>query len=425
MRWTTALTYLFASALMAAEPADPMTLDVPAEKLAKAKVLVGQLADEDVGVRVKAAEGLTQMGREALPALVEARNGKPADNLRDRLDRMIVDARKADFDARAAVFLADKDRKFDHAILGWNELKAAAKDTKESRLLFADMLNDEQCRDMLLLAFDPTDEGRARFEKRWEAKMDEWQAGERADRRAGNRNSLWPKADTPIQWMPAALIADLLYGSDYRSYHRQPAINAYAFHTDEMKLAIEGKGKYGPTVSAVVSYWISQQKGRFGLQDVWSIAKTMKFDKAVQQKSQEALFDLIVSTGESNPVLGQLSASRDSKYIARFRLLFAQEKPFWSPRPESPRPEIQLQDAALSMCIALSGQDPTEYGFTSENNAKKVTDPQRYSPYNYYFEKDDKQTADDKRKAAFKKWAEWEKANPDAIKAKPPEKKEK
>jgi hypothetical protein len=34
-------------------------------------------------------------------------------------------------------------------------------------------------------------------------------------------------------------------------------------------------------------------------------------------------------------------------------------------------------------------------------------------------------TADEKRTAAFKKWAEWEKANPEKIKAKPPEKKDK
>jgi len=40
-----------------------------------------------------------------------------------------------------------------------------------------------------------------------------------------------------------------------------------------------------------------------------------------------------------------------------------------------------------------------------------------------YFKGEDGKSAEDKRTAAFKKWAEWEKANPDAIKAKPPEKK--
>jgi len=74
------------------------------------------------------------------------------------------------------------------------------------------------------------------------------------------------------------------------------------------------------------------------------------------------------------------------------------------------------------MCISLSGQDPTEYGFTPQLKTK-ATDNMRYDPHTYHFEAGDGKTADDKRKAAFAKWAEWEKANPDAIKAKTPDKK--
>ena len=90
----------------------------------------------------------------------------------------------------------------------------------------------------------------------------------------------------------------------------------------------------------------------------------------------------------------------------------------------APLAGLEVRDAALSMCIALSGQDPTDYGFSAEIAADAKSDL-RYDTYNYYFEDGDGKTADEKRKAAFEKWAEWEKANPDKIKAKPPEKKEK
>ena len=414
---------LLAPLAMGAEPKDPKALAVSAEKTAAAKAFIAQWADADAGVRLKATAGLTKMGRDALPALLEARRGKPSDVLRERLDELIPDARKDDLDARAEVFLADKERKFDHDLLGWNELKAAVKDTKESRLLFADILNDEDCRAMLLLAFDPADAAREQFEQRWENKHKEWRARSRAELKAGLKTvGSVPKADDPIHWMPAALLADLLYDRDYRSDYRQAIVRCYVDHADEAKLAVEGKGKYGEAVRGLASYWIGQQHQRFGLQDARTIGDHMKFDKEALRATQEKLFELIVSTGQSNVSIRQLAGTRDPKYIANFRRLFEIDKPFWTKRDDNPLPDIQLRDAGLSMCIALSGQDPVEYGFTADRKSK-ATDNARFDPYNFYFGDADGKTADDKRKTAFKKWAEWEKANPDKIKAKSPDKK--
>lgn len=81
--------------------------------------------------------------------------------------------------------------------------------------------------------------------------------------------------------------------------------------------------------------------------------------------------------------------------------------------------EYQVRDAALAMCVVLSGQEPADYGFTLLVPIKD--EKQRYEPYTYRFDAGDGKTADDKRTAAFKKWAEWEKTNPDKLKAKPPE----
>ncbi|MCU0702615.1 MAG: hypothetical protein MUF18_01330 [Fimbriiglobus sp.] len=52
-----------------------------------------------------------------------------------------------------------------------------------------------------------------------------------------------------------------------------------------------------------------------------------------------------------------------------------------------------------------------------------ATDDLRYALFNYFFQADERQPVSENRKAAFAKWAEWEKANPEKIKAKAPEKK--
>jgi hypothetical protein len=187
----------WAAGLLAAEPKDPKTLDVPAEKTAAAKDLIAKLDDDDILVRDKLTAELRATGRDALPALLEAEKAKLPKRVLDRVAEVLPAARKEDFNARYPLFLSDRDCKFDHDLSGWNDLKAAVKDTKESRQLFADILRDEACREMLLQAFDTTDAGRKAFEKRWDAKRNEWIAEFRAARRLGG---IQAKEDEPLDW---------------------------------------------------------------------------------------------------------------------------------------------------------------------------------------------------------------------------------
>jgi hypothetical protein len=421
MRHITAVWVIVSlSATVAAEPKDPKTLDVPAEKTAVAKALVANLDDDDVTVRDKASADLKAMGREALPAMLAAVTGKPSNEVVNRLEKLLPAARKADFDARYPLFLADTDRMFDHDLLGWNELKAGVKDTKESRRLMADILRDEQCREMLLLAFDPAE--RKAFEGRWEAKLLEWSASN------AKTIGVKPQPGDPIHWMPAALLADLLHARDYRDDSRG-AVMVHFSETDEGKLAVAGKGRYGEAVRGFVRNWIDRQTEQFGLAEAAYLAMTLKLDPSVRWACEERRFELFVRDGlVGNDSFSQLASTRDPKYIASFRRLFESEAVLMAARDgtegQGKLPEILLRDGALAVCIALSGQDPTEYGFSALASADAKSDL-RYYPYNYYFEAADGKTAADKRKAAFKKWAEWEKANPEKIKAKPPEKKDK
>lgn len=420
MRWTSSLVAFVCSTstMMAAEPKDPKTLDVFAEKTATAKALIAKLDDDDILVRDRLTRKLRAMGRDALPALLEAQKGKLPNRVLDRVVEVLPAARAADFDARCPFFLTDKDRKYDHDLFGWNDLKTAVKDTKESRALMRDILEDEDCRAMLLLAFDPTEDGRKRFEKRWEAKQNGWWAEFKAGRQPeGHR----PKADEPIHWMVAALLADLLYDRDYRSDFRGPVLEAYLTATDEGKSAVAGKGGYGAMVRDFARRWIERQEQRYGLWVGEWLARVMKFGEAFQRECLERQFEAAFARHEPSKALGSLAGTRDPKYIASFRRVFDWEERFTAAYPPLTS-EIQVRDAALSMCVALSGQDPVDYGFSAQRRAKADEDG-RYWTDNYFFKDGDGTTADEKRKVAFKKWAEWEKANPEKIKAKAPEKK--
>lgn len=423
MRSTCVVLCIACGVVPVATGQDPKTLVVPVEKTQAATVLVARLTDDDTAVQSKAEAELAKMGRQALPALLAAVEEKPSDERMERLNALLPAARKADFDARAELFLADTDRRFQHDLPGWNQLRAAVDDTKEARKLFADILKDNSSREMLLQAVDVRDDAVASFRRRWNDKHEEWVARCRAELLAGlTPAGNLPNSDDPITWVVSALLADVLHHEDYLNHYRHPVVRDYLAHTTEGASAVAGKGRYGEVVQKFVRHWVEQQKGRHGATDATAIAQYMKFDAAVAMRKEEELFELMVTSGQVNGGFVQLAASRDPKYIPTFRRLFDSDKPYLSAKDGAPLGEIQMRDAALSMCIALSGQDPTAYGFSASFPAT-AKDDLRYYVYNYYFEAGEKTTVEQKRKAAFEKWAEWEKDNPVKLKATPPEKK--
>jgi hypothetical protein len=399
-----AVAIVYTGFVAAAVGSDPKTLAVPPEKLTLAQELVRKMDDDDVDVRDKASADLKAMGRLALPALIEVMKGMPSNEVSVRVERLLPPARKDDFDARARVFLADKVRQFDHDLPGWAELKKAAGDTPESRTLFTDILADDECREVLLNAFDTTPEGRKKFEKRWEVKMRGWLAA----RRQQNRLELL-EGDEPIQFMLAGWMGDLLAGrDDYRSDFRMPVVDAY-LKTAEGRLAKAGEGKYGGAVVKLGRAWIDAQTQYYGLKDADWLCRSMKFEESLRLRCHERLIDLGLVGVMS---LGDLARSGEKKYLPKLTKFFNEEQElFPDPTGQSKIPPIQVRDMALAFAVELTGQDVAEYGFTVQADTKKKPG-MKYISNNYFFRADKEKTAEQKREAAFKKWAEWEKANP-------------
>ena len=67
---------------------------------------------------------------------------------------------------------------------------------------------------------------------------------------------------------------------------------------------------------------------------------------------------------------------------------------------------MQLRDMALVAAVLVTGQRPRDYGFTVVIGEV----PQHlFMAHNYIFKVGKGDSANDLRKAAFAKWAEWEK----------------
>jgi hypothetical protein len=414
MRWTFSGlgVLLLAPVVWAAEPKDPMSLDVPAAKTAAAKELIRKL-DDDVLVRDKLTRELKEMGRDALPAMLDALKGKPPERVALPLRAALPAAREADFDARAELFLADKEGKQTHELLGWNELVQAVGDTKESRLLFADLLADDTLRANLLLAKGTTRAEQTKFDGRWQVKWKSWFG-----------NGYYPPEDDPFTFVAACWLMDLATSQESEGQGRNAVVGRYLKSTKEGKLVLQGKGSYGTLPVLLLKKWMDSRRGYIDLKTAYSWARDFKFGEEAEVKALVRMADwsLEHKTGHADAI-AQLAGMGKVEHIPILKRFFDSEVvSLKAIKGSTLAGDIQWRDIALAMCLVLTDQDPAEYGFGMQ---QKPSPELRYraNPQNYFFVDGDGKTADEKRKAAFAKWAEWEKANPDKIKAKAPDKK--
>ena len=100
-----------------------------------------------------------------------------------------------------------------------------------------------------------------------------------------------------------------------------------------------------------------------------------------------------------------LARSSGRKYLPVYRKFF--DDTSWI-HPGIEDDKTQLRDMALVAAILVTDQKPKDYGYTIVVSEKPE---HRYADFNYRFTEGKGKSMDDLRKAAFAKWAEWEKAN--------------
>ena len=397
---------LLLSTHVAVSSGNPRILAVLPETAKQVRALVRQLDDDDVDVRDKASEELAKLGRLALPILLETMQKSPPSEVEFRVVKLLAKARTEDFNARYPVFLADKKLKYEHDFSGWNELKKAAKDTPASRKLFAAILADDECRAMLVGAFATSPEERKAFEKRRQTTFLNWL-------KAGGRINTDP--EWSVEWNVASLLADLIYAKDYSDDIRLMSLRG-CWRAKWNADVREGKGAFGSSTRSIFEYWGREQQGTYGLHDAETLCDVMGTDVAIRIRY---LRQLVSSEDKKfrGYAMDKLAEIQGKSAIRTLLTLFDDDSQCYrgliTDNDGTPWKD-EWRDLALALCVVLSSQNPEDYGFKTINTNASL----RLKGGNYRFLADDKKTAEEKPTAAFKKWAEWEKANPKAI---PPE----
>lgn len=403
---------LFPLVARAVDPGDPKALEVPTETQKKAEKWVKDFDDPDYEVRNAASAEIEKLGRLAYPALLAADRKGPSKLAKPRVAEALVRARELDFDARAEAFLADRKGKYKHALLGWNKLVAAAGDSEQTRVMFAAVLEFPGARELLLEAVRPptaTDEEdddqlKHRMYLRLSACYRVY--AQKRFLAAAPDGQTTVRADVPVTPFVANMIADLEYGKPYRN----PGISNIGrmyLGTDEGKEAVKGEGKYGEAFNKLMDAWADQLTG----EQLRGAASAYSYAGVRPEKYRDTLIRYVTEARKKKWAAGdhfwELAKIGDDKCLACLRSFLDSDEVL------NKKEGIRERDVALWYCVQLTGQTGGGYGFSDGT-----------PNYSCAFRDDSERTADEKRTAAFKKWAEWEKANPDKIKTKPAEKKE-
>ncbi len=395
---------LAATAAPAASP-DPKSLEIPAGKLTAARELVRQLGNDSFRDRDTASRKLSEMGREALPALLEAVRETLDSEVRMRCEFLLPKAESEDMRAKVEVFLADTDGKYEHDLPGWAKFKEITGNDKSARELFAEMIKVRDNHELLIATRYPGVD----LQKVVDSRKRQIQYRMQPAVYTPNFRPQMPTLHEGAAIILAEVIApereDGWQGGWI--YHTQN----FFYQIPDFQQAARGQGKYGAALKKLAEKWIETRDGSQGLNVAVNIAQNLNLGQAVinkiyikmlyvegqnaQWQRQQAL-QYIARTNAKEHVRGITKLFDDSTLLMQ-----AVKQPNFS------QPEVLVRDYALVVALQLTGQKPTDYGMkVTENRRGYVQDMGKY-----HFPEDKDGKTDTARDAAFAKWKDWAEKN--------------
>jgi hypothetical protein len=398
-------------ALMSATTARSTELEkTPQEIENLAKELVIKLGDDEFMQRVAASQELEKLGIGALRAVKEGLDN-PDPEIRARCKRLYPKIRLLDLERRIELLATDKDGRIANTLpLAATYLKICGKDenarkfyfelckdnlqllddiankSKMTGLAFIDFINEIDKRDKD--AFSPLTEGAALLliaaDEKIGPSIDE---ANRKQTKGGDRNY---QRLIGILWQPKyeALMLDPNNGRYFRKL-----LFAWAKRLPEP---------------------LAMQSFLFFLRDM---IKKQVMNLQSDSDTLEFLMDFVVSTtskrmsyqrGEAMSMVAA-SAIPKNDLIAYFEEKLLKDETTLLPAisfdlkgPTKITVETRACDYALAVCVKLSGQSFAEYGFDILGSQSDMFKSWVCAGF----------AKDETRKAAFKKYAEWRKANP-------------
>jgi hypothetical protein len=406
--WIVLTAMGLASPAMAASP-DPKDLIVPPAEISRARELVRLLASEVYKEREQAQDDLAKMGRLARPALAEALATDPSPEIRSRALRLLPRAEAADLQARIDTFLADTDAKFQHDLPGWNlfrkEIDTKATGTEKAlREIYVDAIKAPANLEVLTaLTFTPEAAGRAIADRRMSLFL---QQNPGIYGRVAPGTSATPKQPT-LADVAVLMLAESLVDSKHIPRNPQFGnITAAQFVQSQASMKALNSPESTDQAKAYKQLFVKWLDSRTSPDDLNNIAWMANNFRNVKETS--GLLKRIVSTDgvqpyakaqsmifllqrggveEMDTIRGQLmndsSLNNGKIQIAPGVLI-----------------ETQLRDIALALLLHHNKEDLRSYGFQFQPGFNIAQVANNYWGYGF--------KSDDDRKAAHKKFEEFE-----------------
>jgi hypothetical protein len=370
---------------------DPASLVVPPDVDERARELVKQLGDPDFPTREQAQQELRELGRLALPAIVEGIETSDVPEVARRCDLLYPRAHTLEIRARVDCFSADTAGKFKHDLPGANEFFAITGRTPAANKLYRDLLLSPN-RDLLTAVGGPQDE------------VSQIAAARRAE--------LNPRAVGGVRKMPDAadVVALLFVETTVPDLGGGVGVNSptYLLTAGGLRTALDTDPRKEAMAAITVKWFETRTDGRTTAAAMTAAAtlklpqvviplakKTLAADNATPQQKAQAVCKVAQVGGDADlPLLAALTGNDDVAYNGVVMVN--------GQRQNNP---VQVRDVALAMSLLLSKQDPTDYGMKNRyqgNTAESL----KYNYITYYFEDADGK-AEEKREAAIARWYEW------------------
>jgi len=408
--WIAMAAWCLASGAAGAASPDPKDLIIPPAETSRARELVRQLTSEVFKEREQAHDALAKMGRLARPALLEALTSDPSPEVRTRTLRLIPRAEAADLQARIDTFLADTEAKFQHDLPGWNLFKKELdpKDTgtaKALREIYVDAIKVSANMDLLnALASTPEAAGRAIAERRMTLFV---QQNPGAWGRVPAGGSLQPKQPT-LADVAILLLAETHIDSKFITRNQNFGVTAAQFIQTQASMNAINNPDASPQAKAYRQIFVRWMDTRVSPEDLTQIYWMANNFRNVKEAG--ALLRRIVTTEGVQPYakaqcLIFLSQRGGADELAVIRTQLKNDTGTGNriPVPNGNNQvflEAQIRDIALALLLHHDKQDLTKYGFGFQNGFTTAMVAQNY--YGYGFK------SDDERKAAHKKFEEYE-----------------
>jgi hypothetical protein len=397
---------------------DPKSLAIPNQELTRARELVHQLGSEEYDEREKAEAELVKMGRLARPALVEAANTDPSQEVRSRCTSLLPRASALDIKARLDVFLADTDGKYDHDLPGWAQFQSTVRGEwtlfgytigadrsldQAARSVFVDLVSSHVNRPLVMAV----DGSKSDLSSIVTARRQELYLQKFPRRVAGGRIMQAPRGGVDPSVEDIATLLFLESSVSAKMVGRNTSITNLITSSGFVH-AVNTTGDRAKVYRAIAAAWFDSRNDPFEMYQIMTLASTM----GLSEHGCRIGIRLLTAPGVVGAYRG-LAASNLAhignkehiplleKALADSTVGFTIRKAMFVKNVNKLETyDVQVRDMALAAAIILAGENIKDYGFVDAYASNAGPLGNAYSYNRHYI-------PDGERSKMHEKWKAW------------------